>query len=68
MRRLLLRLIELYCVLFDHRYKQCGSETWTEYGHEYDEWWECTRCKNEMSNCYDLTTFVGRLKSWWYQE
>ncbi len=69
MKNLWLRwVVELYCVFVGHKEKHCGSEYWHEDGHEYDDWWECTRCKNDLSNYYPMDTFMGRLKSWWYQE
>ena len=64
-----MKLKELWCVLFGHDVERhgapCGGQDlmWPE----YDEWWECRRC-GDLSTLYDWCTFMGRLKSWWYQE
>ena len=64
------RLWLLLCVPFGHQPKQCGRACYSmEYfWPEYEEWWECTRCGEDLSSYYDESTFIGRLKSWWYQE
>jgi hypothetical protein len=58
----------LICILFGHDFKCRGFWRDTDYGPEHDEEWTCKRCGEEPSAVFDEISFVGRLKSWWYQE
>lgn len=59
----------LWCVLFGHSAEHCGKRTGgTSEPDDWVDWWECKRCKQDLSTLFDESTLIGRLKSWWYQE
>lgn len=58
-----------WCIVAGHNAKQCGcASNYHSFFPEYETWFECRFCKEQLSEVFDETKIFGRIKSWWYQE